>query len=430
MAEEMLAWLTNLTLGRNNFVITILLCEILYAIPARPRTIRRLPAWVLPAAGILLFVAIGVNMPPILAGPISVAVTTLAVFALSLLIGCGVLEEDPWRILFNGTAAYATQNLALNLSEFLILVLQAAGWWKLLLHFGVQGMAYLACYYLFARKARSSELHLNKRVVIQLLLITVFISNFLFSFFAVNQMTRSYIHIPLAICGMLTLQLQFTEYRDGNVLREKEILEQLLFREQKRHELMQETIDIINIKSHDLKKQVQLIRRMGALPDAVLQEVESAVNAYDAMVDTGSHSLDLIILEEKLLCEKYHIPMDVMADGKVLDFIPPADLYSLIGNGLRNAVERSLKESEQQRSITLSIHQAGGYAIVQITNYCSTPITFVGGMPKTDKDDQRFHGYGLKSMEYVVKKYGGNMVLDYHDNVFMVKIIIPLEPRA
>lgn len=430
MAEETLALLTRLTTGRNDFVITILLCEILYIFPSRPRTVRRLPAWVLPVAGILLFLVIGFHMPMIPAGPITATINTLFIFALSLLIQKCVLEEDPWRILFYGTSAYATQNLALNLSELLVLVLQADGWWKLLLHIGVQGLTYLVCYFLFARKARSSDLHLNKGVLIQLLLITIFVSNFLFSFFAANQMTRTYIHIPLAICCMLTLQLQFTEYRDGNVLREKEILEQLLFREQKRHELMQETIDIINIKSHDLRKQVQLIRRMGALPDDVLLEVESAVNAYDAMVDTGSHSLDLIILEEKLLCEKHHILMDVMADGKVLDFIPPADLYSLIGNGLRNAVEHSLKESEQQRSITLNIHQAGGYAIIQITNYCTTPITFVGGMPKTGKDDKRFHGYGLKSMEYVVKKYGGNMVLDYHNNVFMVKIIIPLHHSA
>ena len=426
MVEETLDWLTRLTTGRNNFVITILICELIYICPARPRTLRRLPAWVLPAAGILLFLATGVFMPLIPAGPFAVTVTTLFIFALSLLIQRAVLEEDPWRILFNGTAAYATQNLALNVSELLILLLHADGWWKLLLHIGVYGLICLACYFLFARKARSRELHLNKGVVIQLFLVTICVSNFLFSFFAAKQMTASYIHIPLAICCMLTLQLQFAEFRDSNVLREKEILERLLFREQKRHELMQETIDIINIKSHDLKKQVQLIRRMGALPDDVLQEVESAVNAYDAMVDTGNHSLDLIILEEKLLCEKHHIPMDIMADGKVLDFIPPADLYSLIGNGLRNAVEHSLKENEQQRSITLTIHQAGGYAIVQITNYCSTPITFVGGMPKTEKDDKRFHGYGLKSMEYVVKKYGGNMVLDYRDNVFMVKIIIPL----
>ncbi len=189
---------------------------------------------------------------------------------------------------------------------------------------------------------------------------------------------------------------------------------------------MQETIDIINMKSHDLKEQIRLLKNHTGTDSAgLIREVEEAVTTYDSLVDTGNRSLDIIISEEKLICNKYRIPFDIMADGAALAFILPEDLYSLIGNALRNAVENSLKEEENRRSISLDIHRAGEYICVEISNYCSQEITFSNGFPVTSKSDNRFHGYGLKSMEYVVKKYGGNMVIHYRDCTFIIKILFP-----
>ncbi len=69
------------------------------------------------------------------------------------------------------------------------------------------------------------------------------------------------------------------------------------------------------------------------------------------------------------------------------------------------------------------------YTCVEITNYCTQQIEFVNGFPVTSKGDTKFHGFGVKSMEYVVEKYGGNMVIQYQQDTFLVKIIFPL-PRG
>ena len=427
-SDVLLTFLQSLFSFKQDYILCLLVCEILYAVPNRLRKIPGIrPGWLSVPAGILLYLAMGLYMPMIPAGSLSVALTALVVFLFSILLQWAVLDISAWRALFLCTAAYATQNLALNIFEVAVFLLGAEGWPRMLLKLGLTGLVYAVCYFLFAKKCQNRELYLNKLELILLLLTTVFITNFMFSFVSHQYSDLPLLKVPLAICCLLALRVQFGVFHDSSLNREKEVLEQILIREQKQHQLRQETIDMINIKSHDLKKQISLLRQsLGAEADELIREVESVVGAYNSLVNTGNKNLDLIISEEKLLCEKHRIPFDVMADGAALDFIRPVDLYSLIGNALRNAVENSVKEDEKHRSICLDIHPVNGYVCIEVTNYCTQEIRFSNGLPETSKDDAKFHGFGVKSMEYVVKKYGGNMVIQHQNDTFLVKVILPL----
>ena len=429
--DKLLELLESLFSYKRDYVLCLLICEILYSVSCKPRKYPRVkPDWLIIPIGMLAYLAAGLYLPQIPAGRLSVALNTLLIFFLSIALQWAVLDVSAWQALFNCTAAYATQNLALNVFEIAVYFTGAAGWPRMLLKIALTAGVYAACYFGFAKKCQNRELRLNKLVLIQLLLTSIFIANFLFSYVSAEYADTPTLKIPLAICGFLALQVQFATFRDSDLNREKEILEQMLYREQKQHQLMQETIDVINIKSHDLKKQIALLRQsLGAEAAPLIREVESAVSAYNSLVSTGNKSLDLIISEEKLICEKYQIPFDIIADGAAVSFIQPVDLYSLIGNALRNAVESSLKEEPRHRSMSLDIHTAGGYVCVEITNYCTQRIEFANGFPVTSKDDAKFHGFGVKSMEYVVEKYGGNMVIHYQQDTFLVKIIFPL-PRG
>ena len=53
---------------------------------------------------------------------------------------------------------------------------------------------------------------------------------------------------------------QFSVFRSEELNYEKLIMEKLLANEQKQHKMSQENIDLINIKCHDLKKQIELLR--------------------------------------------------------------------------------------------------------------------------------------------------------------------------
>ena len=427
-AASALGFLRKYVTGRNEYVLSLLICEILYSISSKPREYPGIrPCWLTVPISMGLYLMLGFNMPLIPAGHLSVTLTTLLVFFISILLQWTVLDISAWRVLFNSTAAYLTQNLALNVCELVIFFLHADGYLFILLKIVISCLVYTACYFGFVRPSSRHELNLNKPVLIQLMITGIGVSNFLFSFIASQYADLSLLKIPLACCCLLALQLQFGVFRGSNLNHEKEILEQMLYREQKQHQLTQETIDMINIKSHDLNKQIHLLRQnLGAESEELIREVETAVADYNALVNTGNKNLDLIISEEKLICEKHHIPFDIMADGTAVDFIQPVDLYSLIGNALRNAVENSLKENEKQRSICLDIHVANEYVCIEITNYCTQKIEFANGLPVTSKADTKFHGFGMRSMAYVVEKYGGNMVVHLKDDIFLVKIIFPV----
>ena len=67
---------------------------------------------------------------------------------------------------------------------------------------------------------------------------------------------------------------------------------------------------------------------------AKLQDMESKIAAYDAVVRTGNEYLDTVLTEKKLTCQSNQISMSCIADGSQLAFMDELGLYTLFGNAL------------------------------------------------------------------------------------------------
>ena len=48
------------------------------------------------------------------------------------------------------------------------------------------------------------------------------------------------------------------------------------------------------------------------------------------------------------------------------------------------------------------------------------------GFPVTTKEDKRYHGFGLKSIRYVVEKYDGSVAVQVEDGMFNLNVLVPL----
>ena len=117
-----------------------------------------------------------------------------------------------------------------------------------------------------------------------------------------------------------------------------------------------------------------------------------------------------------------------MADGKQLNRLSEADIYSLFGNMLDNAIESVVKiKDRQKRLISLHVIQDKQFIRIRTENYCEENVQFQDGIPITTKKDKRFHGYGMKSMKKIVEKYGGSVMAGKADNWFELKILIPMK---
>lgn len=105
------------------------------------------------------------------------------------------------------------------------------------------------------------------------------------------------------------------------------------------------------------------------------------------------------------------------------------DIYSLFGNALDNAIECEKKLGKEKRFISLKLAGKDDMISLRIENYCLT-IDMKDGLPVTSKSDKEFHGFGLKSISYIVKKYGGIMKIEFKDNVFALNIIFSKDNTA
>ena len=64
--------------------------------------------------------------------------------------------------------------------------------------------------------------------------------------------------------------------------------------------------------------------------------------------------------------------------------------------------------------------------LIKVSNRTAAPIVFENGIPKTSKADAQNHGYGIKSMQNVVRFYGGEISFRSEGGLFTVLAVIPL----
>ena len=168
---------------------------------------------------------------------------------------------------------------------------------------------------------------------------------------------------------------------------------------------------------------------VSSVDPVVLREMEQQVDIYDAAVRTGNEALDVILTEKSLMCERENVTLSCIADGDCIAFMAASDVYSLMGNALDNALEaaRRMKDPER-RSISLVLRARASMAVLHIENYYAGELRFGHGedLPATTKADAASHGYGMKSMQLVAKKYHGNIHARAADGVFHLNVVLPL----
>lgn len=195
------------------------------------------------------------------------------------------------------------------------------------------------------------------------------------------------------------------------------------------YQVSKESIDLINMKCHDIKKQIQ---SMTSLEDEMLRErlkdVESSIEIYNAVAKTGNSPIDTLLTEKSLVCQKKQITFSYMIEGKSIDFISPMECYSLFGNILDNAIEAvSEIDAAEKRIIKLDVRAVKRFLSVHQENYMQErELAFEGGLPKTTKGSRTVHGFGMKSIRYIVEKYGGELTVTSDEGVFILNILIPL----
>ena len=237
-------------------------------------------------------------------------------------------------------------------------------------------------------------------------------------------------NIVLQFYCITLLYLQSALFKKSSMRKELETI-QLLWHQQKgQYQLSKETIELINHKCHDLKHQVQAIRAVKDEKEreTYLEKIEKSVQIYSAIVRTGNEILDTILTEKSLICENSGIHINCVADGSLLAFMNPVDLYTLFGNALDNAIEAVRKlESKEKRVIDIMLYERQSFLMLQIVNPMCGEVKFEDGLPLTTKAKNGYHGYGMKSMLHTIQKYEGHLTTEVKNVCFYFNVMLPLE---
>ena len=106
-----------------------------------------------------------------------------------------------------------------------------------------------------------------------------------------------------------------------------------------------------------------------------------------------------------------------------------ADLVTLLGNLLDNALEALKKVDREQRILTIKIMFSQERLIGRITNTYCGEIYLKDDKILTSKKEKQKHGYGLSNVEKIIKKYNGYMEIDHANWEFRVDFIIYLPQK-
>lgn len=284
---------------------------------------------------------------------------------------------------------------------------------------------------------RGERLEIDVRELWEVVIITggiFFISNL--GFVAVNtpfsgMYSREIFNIRTFadVAGLAILYAFHVQWRDQKVRGELESIQKILESQYMQYRQSQKTLDLIHYKYHDLKHHIIALRAEEDREkrNEYLDRMEQEIINYEVQYKTGNKVLDTLLMSKGLYCQQHDISFTCVVDGTLFDFMDVMDICSIFGNALDNAIECEKKiRDKEKRLIHVSAFSKRSFLIIRFENYYEGTLQFEKDFPITTKRKREFHGYGLKSLQYTVHKYKGEVDITAEDDWFCLKILIPL----
>lgn len=336
-----------------------------------------------------------------------------------------VVDLDIWTFLYMGTFVWFTQQFS-NAIDFAFKHGIGATYANWFYHKAVLLFCSVAIYWFITRKFQRSVLRwlrLNRVVPIWLLMCVVCCG--LNSYASISGGNSQAFYLLEMFSNLFGIMYLYNLYMLSGMERESENIHFMMEQERRKYEISRENIEQLNIKSHDLRHQIRDFHKKGQIDERVLADMEHTIDRYDSVFHTGNEALDIILTEKSLVCNSKGIGFTCMAQADSIGYIEAADLYALFGNALENAIEATDKLSDpQKKQISFTMRKMGGFYIAQLQNYTQEDLCFHDGLPQTTKTDKRNHGIGVRSMQLLMEKYGGQMSYSQEEDMVELDLML------
>ena len=320
---------------------------------------------------------------------------------------------------------------------FLTMYLQSSELCRMLLHTGI-----IFCFSVFAMKFKVFEAVAPAAVILTLYSFMEGFQNVLMSRLVEKSMSEQMgIAVQFAVTGVLAVltagSLCFIAKKSASMRKEREssyrhVLDDLdeVKRRNERYLAFQHDID-----NHLLVVQGLVQEKRYEEAEEYYGNLKVRSDSLAAGIHTGNLAADVLLKEKAGLAESKGIKVSCDVHFSRKFFIEDADLCTILANGMDNAIQACMKESQEKREITVKAGMKHQFLILNMTNTYNAPELkplaaggadgSVGGLLQESD-----YGVGLRNVKRTVEKYGGTMRAEQEQGKFCLRMMLCLEPSA
>ncbi|MEE3431427.1 MAG: ATP-binding protein [Candidatus Enteromonas sp.] len=349
--------------------------------------------------------------------------------------------KEKWGAVFSSlTQAFSVRQIAFCIFILLMtifgkdhnfLVYGSASFVTFLYYFGI----YLAAYTVYFVSMRKVIFRANNALPPRLLWIYVPVVGGLLSINSVaeifneNDITLYCLLLSIEIIAFLVLFIADYLLRINDELTvENRIVARLLQDQASQFKFSKANAEDLRRKAHDLKHQVRILREGGEEAEKLLSSLEEDIDDFESTIYLDNQVLNIALREKWGYCKKHHIRFSYAGDPSAFAGLSAVDLFTMTGNIFDNAIEATMKLSDKSRRvISVSIYHKSGMSSLRCDNFYEGEITVENGIYHTSKSDRFNHGYGIRSIDMIARKYGGFVDISAKNGIFVLQVTIPDE---
>ncbi|MGN0648882.1 MAG: sensor histidine kinase [Oscillospiraceae bacterium] len=237
------------------------------------------------------------------------------------------------------------------------------------------------------------------------------------------------IYIMIAVLNILLYALLGKMERDSVINEENRITQVNLAAQEQLVSNVQEQFTKIQTLRHDMKHCLTTTAELleSGKIDSAKSYVESIlkqkIDTSAGVIATGSPVIDAVVNSKLSECEKNKISTKIRIDT-MLGSINEIDMSILISNLLDNAIEGCNGSEAPLIEFTISRQKSFLYIIVK--NTISDSVLSANPNLVTNKDNKSLHGFGIKSIRELARKYNGTVEFRENGSFFIAEICLSI----
>lgn len=180
---------------------------------------------------------------------------------------------------------------------------------------------------------------------------------------------------------------------------------------------------------HDMRSHIQVLssyceeNNIGKIKSYLERMIKEA-DINDTVRFTGNNTVDAIISGIMTGAKKSGITVKIYgripSQCKVEDY----DLCIIISNLLKNAVEACEKNQKENKTIEMKFSAYNSQIAITVQNPVESVLQIQNNTIKTNKEDKKNHGLGLKNISDTVEKYDGIFSIRCNNGKFIAEVNI------